>query len=101
MTEYLKGILSRAALASVFLACIFMPPPSGALETRRDLTKLSLEELMNIEVTSPSKKEEALFDTPAAVYVITGDDIRRSGLRSIPEALRMAPGVQVARNRWQ
>jgi iron complex outermembrane receptor protein len=68
-----------------------------------DLTELSIEELMSIEITSASKKEESLFDTPSAVYVITGEDIRRSGVTSIPEALRLAPGVEVAQldaNKW-
>jgi iron complex outermembrane receptor protein len=58
---------------------------------------------MSIEITSASKKEESLFDTPSAVYVITGEDIRRSGVTSIPEALRLAPGVEVAQldaNKW-
>ena len=62
-----------------------------------DLTELSLEELMNIEIISASKKEEKLFEAAAAVYVITGEDIRRSGFTSIPEVLRMVPGMQVAR----
>lgn len=62
-----------------------------------DLTTKSLEDLMNIEVTSVSKKEEKLFQTAAAVYVITSDDIRRSGLTSIPDLLRMVPGLDVAR----
>ncbi len=68
-----------------------------------DLTTLSIEELMNVEVTSVSKKEERLFDAPAAVYVITQEDLRRSGATSIAEALRMVPGVEVARidaNKW-
>jgi iron complex outermembrane receptor protein len=68
-----------------------------------DLTELSIEELLTVEVTSVSKKEQTLFDAPAAVYVITQEDIRRSGATSIPEALRMVPGVQVARidaNKW-
>jgi iron complex outermembrane receptor protein len=62
-----------------------------------DLTNTSLEDLMNIEVTSVSKKEEKLFRTAAAVYVITQEDIRRSGLMSLPELLRLVPGLQVAR----
>lgn len=60
-----------------------------------DITDLSLEELMNIKVTSASKKEESLSGAPAAIYVITGDDIRRSGLSSLPEVLRLAPGLTV------
>jgi iron complex outermembrane receptor protein len=66
-----------------------MPP--AALKT------LSLEELSQIEVTTPSKEPVKAFQTPAAIFVITGEDIRRSGATCIPEALRLAPGVEVAR----
>jgi iron complex outermembrane receptor protein len=62
-----------------------------------DLAGASLADLMKIEITSASRKEQRLFDTAAAVYVITAEDIRRSGLTSVPELLRLAPGVQVAR----
>ncbi len=68
-----------------------------------NLKNLSLEQLSRIEVTTPSKKPEAAFRSPIAIYVITGEDIRRSGATSIPEALRLAPGVEVQRidsNRW-
>lgn len=58
---------------------------------------LSIEELMNIEVTSASRHSQKLSVVPSAIFVITQDDIRRSGATSIPEALRMAPGVEVAR----
>src|SRR4051812_22142437 len=61
------------------------------------LKNLSIEDLTQVEVTSVSKKPEKLFDADAAVFVITGEDIRRSGATSIPEALRMAPGLMVAR----
>src|ERR1700733_1059081 len=61
------------------------------------LTQLSLEELGNIKVTSVSKEPESVRRTPAAIYVITQNDIRRSGATSIPEVLRLAPGVEVAR----
>ena len=67
------------------------------------LKNLSLEELSQIEVTTPSKEPAKASQTPAAIYVITGEDIRRSGATSIPEALRLAPGVEVARidsNKW-
>ncbi|HWR21020.1 MAG TPA: TonB-dependent receptor [Verrucomicrobiae bacterium] len=73
------------------------PPPPP------DLTELPLEQLMMIKVTTVSKREEILFNTAAAAYVITGEEIHRSGVRSIPEALRMAPGVDVAQldaNKW-
>ena len=61
-----------------------------------DLKRLSLEELSQIEVTSVSRNPTPAFRTPAAVYVITGEDIRRSGARTIPDALRLAPGIEVA-----
>jgi iron complex outermembrane recepter protein len=60
------------------------------------LKGLSLEELGNIEVTTVSKGPVKLSQTAAAIYVITQEDIRRSGVRSLPEALRLAPGVDVA-----
>lgn len=68
-----------------------------------DLTELTLEQLMSIEITSVSKQEEHLWDSAAAVSVITGEDIRRAGVKSIPEALRLVPGIEVAQvgaNRW-
>jgi iron complex outermembrane receptor protein len=58
---------------------------------------LSIEELMKIEVTSASRYSQKLSEVPSAIFVISQDDIRRSGATSIPEALRMAPGVEVAR----
>lgn len=61
-----------------------------------DLTKLSIEDLMNIEVTSVSKKEQKLSKTASAVFVITSQDIARSGANNIPDLLRMVPGVEVA-----
>ncbi|MBI1849514.1 MAG: TonB-dependent receptor [Planctomycetes bacterium] len=68
-----------------------------------DLSELSIEELMNVEVTSASKKGQKLSDVAAAIYVLTQEDIHRSGVRSIPEALRMVPGLDVAQlnsNQW-
>jgi iron complex outermembrane receptor protein len=60
------------------------------------LADLSLEELAQVEVTSVSKRPERLLDAPASIYVISHDDIRRSGATSLPEALRLAPNLQVA-----
>ena len=62
-----------------------------------DFTSLSLEQLGSIKITSVSKKSEPLAAAPAAVSVITGDDIRRSGALSLPEALRLAPGMSIAK----
>jgi iron complex outermembrane receptor protein len=61
------------------------------------LKDLSVEELSNIEVISVSKREQRLSDAPTSVFVITSDDIRRYGATSLPEALRLAPNLQVAR----
>lgn len=61
------------------------------------LSNLNLAQLGNVKVTSVSKEPEEVWRTPAAIYVITAEDIRRSGATSIPEALRLAPGVDVAR----
>lgn len=64
-----------------------------------DLTDLDLATLMSMDVTvtSAAKRAQASADAAAAVFVITRDDIRRSGATSLPEVLRMAPGLQVAR----
>ena len=68
-----------------------------------DVTTMSIEDLMNMEVTSVSKRTQKVADAAAAIFVITQDDIRRSGASNIPEALRMVPGLEVARineNEW-
>jgi iron complex outermembrane receptor protein len=85
------------ALALVFIATICRAQDVGTPQASPPLTELSLEQLMNIEVTSASKKEQKLSEVPAALYVITQEEIRRSGATSIPEALRLAPGLEVAR----
>jgi iron complex outermembrane receptor protein len=74
-----------------------------AEERASDLAALSIEELMDLEIISVGRKPQKIADAASAVYVITQEDIRRSGLMSIPEILRMAPGLQVAQitsNRW-
>lgn len=87
------GLLDPARVPAVALA-------AEAREVRSsppDLAELTLEELMSIEVTSVSKKAEKLWKAAAAVHVITGEDIQRSGVTTIAEALRLAPALQVAR----
>ena len=70
------------------------------------LLDLSLQELITLDVpdvTSVARRKQRLTDSPAAVYVITSEDIQNTGVTSIPEALRMVPGMQVARlnsNTW-
>lgn len=68
-----------------------------------DVRRLTLEELMELNVYSVSRRDETLRQTAAAAYVLTAEDIRRSRVTSVPEALRLVPGVQVARvdaNKW-
>ncbi|NHZ64991.1 TonB-dependent receptor plug domain-containing protein [Massilia genomosp. 1] len=62
------------------------------------MADMSIEDLANIEVTSVSKKPERLAAAAASVFVITADDIRRSGAATLPEALRLAPNLQVAQS---
>ena len=72
-------------------------------ELPEDLTALSLEALLDIEVTSVSKRPQGLSEVPAAVYVLSAEEIENSGARTIPEALRLVPGLHVARvdgQRW-
>jgi iron complex outermembrane receptor protein len=68
----------------------------GRAEQPQDLAGQSLEDLMKVEVTSVSKKEQTLSRTAAAVFVITQEDIQRSGATNIPDVLRMVPGMDVA-----
>ena len=82
------------ALACVFLAAT---PARAVVLTTTSLADLSLEQLVNLEITSVGKKETSLFRSPAAVAVVTDEDIRRFGITSIPEALRWVPGMNVAR----
>src|SRR4051794_20655505 len=60
--------------------------------------RMSIEELMNLDVTSVAKQPEPLKDAAAAIVVITQDDIRRSGASSLPEALRLADNLEVAQS---
>jgi iron complex outermembrane receptor protein len=72
-------------------------------ESPKEFADMELEELLKLEISSASKRMEKAFRTPAAVYVISSEEIRRSGHRSLPELLRLAPGVEVARidgNKW-
>lgn len=79
-----------------------MTGTARAEESGEELFDMSLSELLSLQITTVSRKAEPLSQA-AAVFVITQEDIRRSGVTTVPEALRMAPGVQVARidaNKW-
>ncbi len=92
-------VFRAAAILLWALLFQWLPAVFGAMEASEepDFTALSLEELKNVRITSATKSSEPLTRVPAAVFVITAEDIRRSGVTTIPDALRMAPGVQVAR----
>ena len=85
--------MRRTIFAVVILS--FTASASAQQVSTNALKKLSVEELMNIEVTSVSKTAEPLSDAPAAIYVITHEAIVRSGATSIPEILRLAPNLLV------
>lgn len=72
------------------------PASSIARSKARDVAAMSLEELLNVEVTSVSRRPERLSDAPASIFVISAEDIRRSGVTTLPEALRLAPNLHVA-----
>jgi iron complex outermembrane recepter protein len=93
---------------AILLLCATAAQPAWAINDlqaggTRDLTEMSLEELMNEPVTSVSKKEQKLSQVAAAIFVINQEDIRRSGALNIPDLLRMVPGLDVAQinaNTW-
>lgn len=89
-------------LVIALVVCAGLPRPLAA-QSSRPLADASLEELLGIRVSSVGRKDQKLTETAAAVYVVSREDILRSGATSIPEVLRMVPGLQVARvdaNKW-
>ena len=101
------SVVQRAALVVLFLLTGLVNQSFAAPQENQaisePLKQMSLAELGNVEVTTASKEPEKIWKTSAAVFVLTQDDIRRSGATSIPEVLRLVPGVEVARinsNEW-
>ena len=93
----------RLPLLVVSAMLVWAGMQTAALAGEPDLMSISIEELMKINVTSVSKKAQQLADSAAAIFVITREDIRHSGVTTIPDALRMVPGLNVARidaNKW-
>ncbi|NND35989.1 MAG: TonB-dependent receptor, partial [Gammaproteobacteria bacterium] len=84
-----------ASLLSAFLTMQVMVAHATSSETE-ELIGLSLEELLQVQVTTLSRKPQTFSGSPAAVFVVTQADIQKSGARTIPDILRMVPGVQVA-----
>jgi len=100
--KFFTGMVRSALIMSLTLQSM----PCWANSTNNGVNEyldMDITQLMQVTITSVSKREQSLSDAAAAIYVISQDDIRRSGVTSIPEALRMAPGLQVARlnsNNW-
>ena len=95
--------MKAATLRLLVLFGLVALPSPGLAQRMPDLRLASIEDLMSIEITSASRKEQRVEDVAAAVFVITQDDIRRSGMTSIPDLLRLVPGVEVAQinsNKW-
>lgn len=99
--KYPKEKLPFSILFFLSISLIFIFPCFGASDP--ELIQLSIEELMEVQVTLVAKKSQNLSDSAAAIFVITNEDLRRSGVTNIPDALRMVPGMNVARidsNKW-
>src|SRR6202521_1839262 len=101
--EQTRGLINVDMRKRVRLGLVFLLLSASSFAQQQDLTQLTLEDLMNTKVTSVSKKEQSLSRTAAAVFVITQENIRRSGANNIPDLLRMVPGLDVAQinaNSW-
>jgi iron complex outermembrane receptor protein len=79
------------------LSVAWASPAQADEPPTEDLADLSLEQLSQVEIISVSRRSERLSDAPASIYVISNDDISRSGATTLPEALRLAPNLEVAR----
>lgn len=90
-----RHAMRRAIVTRLVAACLGSCAAGMVAAQQADVP--ALEDLLKAEVTGVARKPQALAETPAAVFVISADDIARSGATSIPEALRLAPGVNVAR----
>jgi len=96
LRSFLKSAICFGVLATIAL-------PVWSQQNPTDLTNRSIEDLMNIQVISVSKTEQALSSTASAVFVISEEEIHRSGATNIPDLLRMVPGVDVSQinaNTW-
>ncbi|SFV14201.1 TonB-dependent receptor plug domain-containing protein [Pseudoduganella namucuonensis] len=87
----------RLACTLAVSTLLALGPAGAATVADGDLADLSIEQLSNIVITSVSRQEERLGNAAASIYIISAGEIRRGGVRSLPEALRLAPNLQVAR----
>ena len=92
-----KGWPASLGAALLLAAAASSPTRAAAQPAQEDLKRLTIEELMRIDVTTAGRREEPIGAIAAAVSVITGDDIRRAGVTTIADAIQLADGVQVAR----
>lgn len=94
-------LLVVAAAACLGASARAQEPAVEDVDRPRDLAEMSLEDLMQVEVSVASRHSENLLEVPAAVYVLTGEELRRQGVTNVQEALRMVPGFHVAQWRTQ
>lgn len=98
--------IRRFACLLSYLSVIYQPASAQdglaeALDSTQELLPLSWEELTELDVSSLARKDQSVKDSPAAAFVITAEDIRRAGVTSLPELLRMVPGMNVGKlNTW-
>jgi iron complex outermembrane receptor protein len=90
-------VFTARLLLMSLLALAMSPATSFAQSGATDLARASISELMNLEITSASRKSERISDVPGALFVLSQDDIRRSGITTLPELFRLVPGMNVAR----
>lgn len=103
-SHFVKSLISKTSTIAVLVSFVFsstvaVAAPSGEQTNSKQqaIGDMSLEQLLDVKVTSAAKHEERVSTTAAAIYVISQDDIRRSGATSLPEVLRNVPGLTVER----
>ncbi len=84
----------QASLLTILL--LFFSIPFAQAEDFKDFAELDLEELLNTEIITASRSSQKLSESPNAIYVLTAEDIKRSGAVDIPDLFRLVPGIDVA-----
>jgi iron complex outermembrane receptor protein len=90
-----RGVAAGLGAAGFLLAAV--PASAQQMAAAENFEGLSIEQLANVEITSVSRRPEPLAQAPASIFVISSEDIRRAGAINLPEALRLAPNLEVAR----
>ncbi len=96
--QNMRRPIAASLVAVAFAAPLSAHADSPAAMASTDVFEMSIEELGELRVTTVSRRSEPWYRASSALYVITAEDIRRSGFTTLPEILRLAPGVEVARN---